>query len=111
MYTILNKNSSVPTAQRKWNTEFVWKLIQSQKRSILIDKIVNKLYTPVEPFWIKDSSFKSSVNRVKKDIMQKEYHLRWLIYILLFWLRSPHGSGDSFSTIVNGRIFLCHQLI
>jgi hypothetical protein len=24
---------------------------------------------------------------------------------------SPHGSGDSFSTIVNGRIFLCHQLI
>jgi hypothetical protein len=29
-----------------------------------------------------------------------------LIYILLFWLLSPHGSGDSFSTIVNGRIFL-----
>jgi hypothetical protein len=22
MYTILNKNSSVPTAQRKWNTVF-----------------------------------------------------------------------------------------
>jgi hypothetical protein len=42
MYTILNKNSNFPTAQR---------------RTIIIDKIVNKLYTPVEPLWIKDSSF------------------------------------------------------
>jgi hypothetical protein len=33
MYTILNKNSSVPTAQRKWNTVFdinsnEWKQVQ-----------------------------------------------------------------------------------
>jgi hypothetical protein len=29
MYTILNKNSSVPTAQRKWNTVFGRKFTQS----------------------------------------------------------------------------------
>jgi hypothetical protein len=71
----------------------------------IIKEIKDMLYTFI---------WKSSVNRMKKDIMQKEYQegglkmINMHSFILALkstWIRRL------FSTIVNGRIFLCHQLI
>jgi hypothetical protein len=44
MYTILNKNSSVPTAQRKWNTVFDINSPYGYNFSICRKELITSLY-------------------------------------------------------------------